>query len=84
MGAISLQMIDKKTSSDWWRKVVKHFVNVGDAFEIRCWKEEVDEILKEDPTFVEPENIHTTTSINNITYDAYKVRDNKDLQYYLI
>ena len=44
MGAISLQMIDKKTSSDWWRKVVKHFVNVGDAFEIRCWKEEVDEI----------------------------------------
>ena len=47
-------------------------------------KEEVDEILKEDPTFVEPENIHTTTSINNITYDAYKVRDNKDLQYYLI
>ena len=37
-------MIDKKTSSDWWRKVVKHFVNVGDAFEIRCWKEEVDEI----------------------------------------
>lgn len=44
MGAINLQMIDKKTSSDWWRKVVKHFVNVGDAFEIRCWKEEVDEI----------------------------------------
>ena len=44
MGAISLQMIDKKTSSDWWRKVVKHFVNIGDAFEIRCWKEEVDEI----------------------------------------
>ena len=44
MGVISLQMIDKKTSSDWWRKVVKHFVNVGDAFEIRCWKEEVDEI----------------------------------------
>ena len=44
MGAISLQMIDKKTSSDWWRKVIKHFVNVGDAFEIRCWKEEIDEI----------------------------------------
>ena len=44
MGVISLQMIDKKTSSDWWRKIVEHFVNVGDAFEIRCWKEEVDEI----------------------------------------
>ena len=44
MGVISLQMIDKKTSSDWWRMIVEHFVNVGDAFEIRCWKEEVDEI----------------------------------------
>ena len=44
MGVISLQMIDKKTSSDWWRKIVEHFVNVGDAFEIRCWKEETDEI----------------------------------------
>ncbi len=44
MGVIGLQMIDNRISSDWWRKVVEHFVNVGDAFEIRCWKEEVDEI----------------------------------------
>jgi len=44
MGVISLQMIDKKTSSDWWRELVEHFVNVGDTFEIRCWKEELDEI----------------------------------------
>ena len=44
MGGISLQMIDNRISSDWWRKIVEHFVNVGDAFEIRCWKEELDEI----------------------------------------
>lgn len=44
MGVISLQMIEKKTSSDWWRELVEHFVNVGDTFEIRCWKEELDEI----------------------------------------
>lgn len=44
MGATSLQMIDKKTSSDWWKKLVEHFIKVGDAFEIRCWKEEIDEI----------------------------------------
>ena len=44
MGVIGLQMIDKRTSSDWWKKLVEHFIKVGDAFEIRCWKEEVDEI----------------------------------------
>lgn len=44
MGIIGLQMTDNRMSSDWWRKIVEHFVNVGDAFEIRCWKEELDEI----------------------------------------
>lgn len=44
MGVIGSQMTDNRISSDWWRKVVKHFVNVGDDFEIRCWKEETDEI----------------------------------------
>ena len=44
MGVIGLQMTDNRISSDWWRKIVEHFVNVGDAFEIRCWKEELDEI----------------------------------------
>lgn len=44
MGVIGLQMIDKRTSADWWRKLVAHFVNVGDTVEIRCWKEELDEI----------------------------------------
>ena len=44
MGVIGSQMTDNRISSDWWRKIVEHFVNVGDAFEIRCWKEELDEI----------------------------------------
>ena len=44
MAGISLQMIDKSVSSHWWREVVKHFLRVGDALEIRCWKEEEEEI----------------------------------------
>ena len=44
MGVISLQMIDNRISSDWWKKLVEHFIKVGEAFEIRCWKEETDEI----------------------------------------
>ena len=46
MREISLQMIDRRISSDWWKNLVKHFVQVGDSLEIRCWKEEVDEIKK--------------------------------------
>ena len=44
MGAISLDMINNRISSFWWKELVKHFVQVGDALEIRCWKEEMDEI----------------------------------------
>ncbi|MBE6820593.1 MAG: hypothetical protein E7516_06035 [Ruminococcaceae bacterium] len=44
MGIISLQMIDHSVSSLWWKSLVKHFIQAGDAFEIRCWKEELDEI----------------------------------------
>ncbi len=44
MREISLQMIDRNTSSAWWKKLVRHFVHVGDSFEIRCWKEEAAEI----------------------------------------
>ena len=44
MKEISLQMIDRRISSDWWKKIVKYFVQVGDDLEIRCWKEEADEI----------------------------------------
>ena len=44
MKTISLQMIYNKVTSLWWREVVSHFVKEGDRFEIRCWKEETDEI----------------------------------------
>ena len=44
MSEVSLQMIDCRISSDWWKKLVKHFVKVGDSLEIRCWKEETAEI----------------------------------------
>ncbi len=44
MGVISLQMIDNRISSHWWRKLIEHFIKAGDVLEIRCWKEEVDEI----------------------------------------
>ena len=44
MREVSLQMIDRRISSDWWKKLVKYFVKVGDSLEIRCWKEESAEI----------------------------------------
>ncbi len=44
MREVSLQMIDRRISSDWWKKLVKYFVKAGDSLEIRCWKEEAAEI----------------------------------------
>lgn len=44
MKQFGVQMIDKSISSQWWKKIMEHFVRVGDIFEIRCWREEVDEI----------------------------------------
>ena len=44
MGEIRLQMIDSHISSHWWQELVKYFVNVGNSLEIRCWKEESEEI----------------------------------------
>lgn len=44
MGEISLQMIDYHISSHWWKELVKYFVHVGNSLEIRCWKEESEEI----------------------------------------
>lgn len=60
MREISLQMIDRNISSFWWKELVKHFVQVGDKLEIRCWKEEVLEIQQ-------------ATSYGNITEDNYEV-----------
>jgi len=60
MMVISSQMIDRNITSVWWKELVKHFVQVGDKLEIRCWKEEVLEIQQ-------------ATSYGNITEDNYEV-----------
>ncbi|WP_313527640.1 hypothetical protein [Anaerotignum sp.] len=44
MSFIQVQMVDGFISSDWWKKVIKHFIRVNDKFEIRCWKDETSEI----------------------------------------
>lgn len=44
MKQFGVQMIDKSISSQWWKKIMEHFVRVGDTFEIRCWREEVAQI----------------------------------------
>ena len=44
MREVSLQMIDHHISLDWWKKLIQYFVHEGDSVEIRCWREEVDEI----------------------------------------
>ncbi len=46
MREISLQMIDHNISPFWWKALVKYFVQAGDSLEIRCWREEADEIQK--------------------------------------
>ncbi len=43
MKQFAIQMIDLCVSSEWWKKIMGHFVRVGDSFEIRCWKEETAE-----------------------------------------
>jgi len=37
-------MVDGMISSNWWKKIIKHFVKINDKFEIRCWKDETNEI----------------------------------------
>ena len=44
MKQFGVQMIDHSISSQWWKEIMKHFVRVGDRFEIRCWREEAAEI----------------------------------------
>ena len=46
MKQFGVQMIDYSISSQWWRTIIRHFIKEGDAFEIRSWKEEADEIIK--------------------------------------
>ena len=44
MKQFCVQMIDESISSQWWKTIMKHFVKIGNEFEIRCWREEVAEI----------------------------------------
>ena len=44
MKQFGVQMIDNTISSQWWKQIIKHFIKVGDLFEIRCWREEIAEI----------------------------------------
>ena len=44
MRQFGVQMIDNSISSQWWKKIMNHFVKIGDIFEIRCWREEVVEM----------------------------------------
>ena len=46
MGYIHADMVDYSVSSEWWKKLIRHFANVGDEMEIRCWKEETVEISR--------------------------------------
>ena len=39
-----IQMIDHGASTQWWKKIMRHFVRAGDSFENRCWREETSEI----------------------------------------
>lgn len=47
-------------------------------------EEELAEFRKNDMEFVPPEHIRQTVTIGGKTYNCYKVRDNKDLNYYII
>ncbi len=44
MNYVSIDMVDRRVSSSWWRELVRHFVRAGDEVELRCWKEETEEI----------------------------------------
>ncbi|BAK98066.1 hypothetical protein OBV_08680 [Oscillibacter valericigenes Sjm18-20] len=47
MYGMSIYLIDRSIhdiDTDWWKKITAKFLQPGDAFEIRCWKEEADAI----------------------------------------
>ena len=70
MREISLQMIDRRISSDWWKKLVKYFVQVGDSLEIRCWKEEPTEIQQASISG-NPTDDHYEVSIKGVVSEQF-------------
>lgn len=47
-------------------------------------QEEIDDAMNIYPDFTKPETIHFKAKINGSTYNAYRVRSNADLSYYII
>ena len=70
MREISLQMLDHNISSFWWKEIVKHFVQVGDKLEIRCWKEETAEI-QQAAIYGNPTNENYETSIKGVVSEQF-------------
>lgn len=60
MKEVALQMVNRRINSDWWKELIKYFLRVGDSLEIRCWKEESDEIQQ-------------ASRYGNLTDDNYEV-----------
>ena len=70
MSSISVDMIDNTVSSSWWKELVRRFVRVGDELEIRCWKEEAEEI-KTASRYGKPTAERTEVSIRGTVTDAF-------------
>ena len=70
MTEIGLQMTDNRVSSKWWKKLIKYFVQTGDCLEIRCWKEELDEIKKAS-AYGEPSNENYEVSVKGIVSEEF-------------
>lgn len=60
MKEVALQMVNRRINSDWWKELIKYFLRVGDSLEIRCLKEESDEIQQ-------------ASRYGNLTDDNYEV-----------
>ncbi len=52
--------------------------------EDKLTQDEIDQAMEIYSDFTEPETINYKVSINGTTYNSYRVRANKDLQYYII
>ncbi len=70
MREISLQMINRRISSEWWKKLVKYFVQVGDSLEIRCWKEETVEI-QQASIYGNPTDDNYEVSIKGVVSESF-------------
>ena len=46
MKQIQMQMTDYSVSSEWWKKLITHFIQTNDEIAIRCWQEEISEITQ--------------------------------------